>query len=49
MQPGSSWDFTYDCEPAPVIQWRAAPGAAAAARRVRLAWNVSISSCTLDE
>lgn len=48
MQPGSRWEFTYDCEPAPTIQWRAAP-VAAAARRVKLAWNASISSCTLVE
>ena len=49
MQPGSRWEFTTDCEPAPAIQWRAAADAAAAdaARRARLAWNVSISSCTL--
>jgi hypothetical protein len=46
MQPGSRWEFTYDCQPAPAIRWRAA---AAAARSVRLAWNVSIASCTLIE
>ena len=49
MEPGWRWEFTYDCQPAPAIQWRAAADAAGAAHRVRLAWNVSVSSCTLFE
>ncbi len=47
LQSGSSWEFAYDCEQAPAVQWRAAADSAAAAHRVKLAWSVSVSSCSL--